>query len=228
MADVIDRVRAPRPVAPEKLQAAFLPGVSSLLFGLVQPRDGALWLGPWQLLRFGPPESVAGGVRWPVRGGLLGTGGEAGFKSTEGELTGWVRGFHPSPLYRPLFGPVHHAATRLYLLRLRGREPLPGYEAGLRSRWLAFGVDAVLCLCAGVLVRRRSATVALAAGYHIAAWSLGGKTLGGWLLRQRVVAVDGTPVSPLQAVARLLFGDRYAGTAVIEDSAPASQPSAAP
>ena len=43
----------------------------------------------------------------------------------------------------------------------------------------------------------------MAVAYHVACWSFGGLTLGGLLLGQRVVAVDGEAVTPGQALLRL-------------------------
>ena len=40
--------------------------------------------------------------------------------------------------------------------------------------------------------------------WFLAAWSLAGRTLGGAVLGLRVVSVDGGPVSPPQALVRLL------------------------
>jgi uncharacterized RDD family membrane protein YckC len=77
----------------------------------------------------------------------------------------------------------------------------------------------------------------IAAGYHIACWSTSGQTLGGMVMNQRVVAVDGSRVSPLQAVVRLAVlplswvlrrpvHDEFAGTEVISSSnAPLANPS---
>jgi uncharacterized RDD family membrane protein YckC len=39
--------------------------------------------------------------------------------------------------------------------------------------------------------------------YHLGAWSLGGRTVGGRLFRQRVIAVDGSPPTFGQALVRL-------------------------
>ena len=44
---------------------------------------------------------------------------------------------------------------------------------------------------------------ALAAGYHLACWTLGGRTLGGLATGQRLVSVDGSAVAPWQALVRL-------------------------
>jgi uncharacterized RDD family membrane protein YckC len=66
----------------------------------------------------------------------------------------------------------------------------------------------------------------IAAGYHVACWSLSGVTVGGAVMRQRVVAVDGSKVSigqalvrlallPLAAVRRCDIHDEIAGTEVV-------------
>jgi len=51
--------------------------------------------------------------------------------------------------------------------------------------------------------RRLPALLGIAAGYHVACWSLSGVTLGGAVMKQRVVAVDGSKVSIGQALVRL-------------------------
>jgi uncharacterized RDD family membrane protein YckC len=59
---------------------------------------------------------------------------------------------------------------------------------------------------ATILGRRRPRLpmlLGIAAGYHLACWSLSGVTLGGAVMRQRVVAVDGSKVSAGQALVRL-------------------------
>ena len=66
----------------------------------------------------------------------------------------------------------------------------------------------------------------IAAAYHIACWSTSGRTLGGLVVGQRVVAVDGSRPTVLQSVVRLLalplawitrrpIHDELAGTDVI-------------
>jgi uncharacterized RDD family membrane protein YckC len=51
--------------------------------------------------------------------------------------------------------------------------------------------------------RRRVATlIAITAGYHVACWSISGRTLGGLVMRQRVVAVDGSRLTPAQSLLR--------------------------
>ena len=78
--------------------------------------------------------------------------------------------------------------------------------------------------------RRRSITavVGIAVVYHVACWTLAGRTLGGSVMRQRVVAVDGSKVSFGQACARVIalplawahnrpVHDELAGTEVVSD-----------
>ena len=66
------------------------------------------------------------------------------------------------------------------------------------------------------------------AGYHVACWTFGGRTLGGAVMKQRVVAVDGSDVStgqaivrlaalPIAAVRRRSSHDEIAGTEVVAD-----------
>jgi uncharacterized RDD family membrane protein YckC len=82
---------------------------------------------------------------------------------------------------------------------------------------------------AAVVARRKRipALIGIAAGYHIACWTLSGRTLGGAVMKQRVVAVDGSRVSSGQALVRLValplsalrrrnIHDDVAGTNVLE------------
>ena len=41
------------------------------------------------------------------------------------------------------------------------------------------------------------------AGYHVACWSISGRTLGGVVMRQRVLAKDGRRLTPAQSALRL-------------------------
>jgi uncharacterized RDD family membrane protein YckC len=93
----------------------------------------------------------------------------------------------------------------------------------------AAAVDLAFCATlAGLTGRRRKLHVLLgvAAAYHVACWSISGRTLGGVVVRERVVAVDGSTPSLGQAVIRLLASpiawalqrpvhDEVAGTDVI-------------
>ena len=104
--------------------------------------------------------------------------------------------------------------TRLALLQLRGREPLPGAPAEPRARLAAAALD--LALCAAVSRRRIRAFPAVWAAYHLVAWSLAGQTVGGALCGVCLRSVDGSRATPAQALVRLLAGDRAAGTALIK------------
>lgn len=222
MSQVVDLTESvDSPIAPPArlLESAFLPLTSAVTLGLVRARADAFLLGPVELLRFGPPEEVEDGVRWPIVGGALvaGPGGHVGFTWRDGRLTGWLRGYRPSLpglLYTLSQRQVHHLVTRLFLLQVRGRDPLPGPGATMRARVIATGVDLALCLALGRL--RLRPAVAVAAAYHVVCWSAFGQTLGGRLMGIRVLAVDGSRVSPGQALARVL-GDEFAGTVVVEE-----------
>jgi uncharacterized RDD family membrane protein YckC len=84
---------------------------------------------------------------------------------------------------------------------------------------------------AAIIGRRRlrlPVLLGIAAGYHVACWRLSGVTLGGAVMKQRVIAVDGSEVSLGQALIRLLLlpvaaarmrdvHDEIAGTTVISN-----------
>src|SRR2546421_4757231 len=122
------------------------------------------------------------------------------------------------------------AVTRLYLLRLRGREPAPGTRASSRDRFRAASVDVAFCLTVARMTGRprwaRTLTIGMA--YHVACWSTTGRTLGGMVMRQRVVSVDGSRLTPTQSLLRLALSpaswlmrrplhDELASTEVIAD-----------
>jgi RDD family len=233
---VEDSVRAPRPLSGEALRSAYLETTATLTLGLVRFRDGALRLGPWELLRFGPPATDSRGVTWPIQGGLLaaGPGGHFEVRSDDGRLVAKVDGYRPAlpmPIYAATQLPIHHALVRMQLLRLRGRRPAAGVPADVSSRLAAAAIDAAVCVgIALVLARKRRlrAVLAIAAGYHMAAWSASGRTLGGAIMRQRVVSIDGSRPSLAQTALRFAFlplaafrmravHDEIAGTDVVRD-----------
>lgn len=203
-----DEVGCPAPIPTARIEQGFTRAVAGLTLGLFTGRPDGFYLGPLPLVRLGPPEPDGpDGVRWPVTGGLLSArpGGWVGVGWSDGRLRGYVTGWTPAlprPLYRALQRPVHHELTRLYLLGLRGRDPLPGPSAPRGRRRLATAVDLGLCLLVSRARPVRFAGAALA--YHAVAWGLWGQTLGGALVGQRLVAVDGSPVSPGQALVRVL------------------------
>lgn len=226
-----DRVQSAAPPNAARIRNHFTRDISRLTLGIVQGRTDGFYIGPAPLITLGPPESANGtGVRWPITGGLLTRrpGGEVGFEWEDGRLRGYVTGYAPS-LPRWLYGVtqrlVHREITRLYLLRTRGRDPLPSPPPPANRRLAAVAIDLGLCWFVAQGRLRRFAGVA--AGYHIAAWTLAGRTLGGALLDQRLISVDGSPVTIGQALARLLLvpvgrarQDEVAGTAVIDARPP--------
>jgi hypothetical protein len=157
-------------------------------------------------MRFGPPEPTKDGWRYPLLAGeLLGEpGGSLEIGWRQGKLFAAVHGYRPAlpgPVYRWTQYLFHHFQTRVVLLRLRGRVPETAPPATPAARLAAGAIDLGVCLLlAGGKPRR---ALAVAAGYHLGAWALGGYTAGGLLLGQRVVAVDGSAATPGQAALRL-------------------------
>jgi hypothetical protein len=204
------------------LRDAYLEEMRSLTLGLVQARGGSLYLGRLELIRFGPARVGSDAVEWPIEGGILarGAGGHLRLESTDGRLTSSVEGYRPLlplPLYAVTQLPVHRLVTRLFLLRMRGREPARGMTADLDDRWRAAAVDLAFCATlAGLIGKRRKVPVmmGITAGYHLACWTLSGRTLGGLVMGQRVASIDGSRPSLEQSAVRLLaaplawFGDR--------------------
>jgi hypothetical protein len=229
-------VAGPRSVPGSRLRDAYLEDIRTLTLGLVHVRGDSLCIGPLELLRFGPASVTSDAVEWPIEGGIAarGAGGRFRIESDEGRLVASVEGYRPLlplPLYAVTQLPVHRLITRLYLLRVRGREPAPGIPAGSAARLQAAAVDLALCATlAGLIGKRRKLRVLLgiAAGYHLACWTVSGRTLGGLVTGQRVVSVDGSRPSLGQAAVRLLAAplawagrrtrhDELAGTEVVVD-----------
>jgi hypothetical protein len=231
-----DSVASSRPVTGRELREGFFLDVPKLTLGLVSQRGSSLFLGPLEVIRFGPAKTTRSRVELPIEGGLVvgDRGGRLRIEAGRGRLTASVEGYGPR-LPRPLYVltqlPFHHTVMRLHLLWQRGRQPAPGVPVAPTRRAAAAAIDvglfAVVALVAGR--RRRLAAIALiAAGYHIACWSISGRTVGGMITGQRVVSVDGSRVSPGQALIRLLtlpmaavrlraVHDEVAGTEVIAD-----------
>jgi hypothetical protein len=235
---VEDSVAAAAPVSGRVLRDSFLAEMPALTLGLIQSRGNSLRLGPIELFRFGRPTVSGAAVEWPIEGGLLvgSPGGRWRIAASGDRLMASVTGYRPMlprRIYELTQLHVHHLLTRLYLLRVRGRDSQVGVPAASRERMRAAAVDLALCFTLARLFGRRRPRLLLgiAAGYHIACWSTSGQTLGGMVLQQRVVAVDGSRVSPLQAVVRLVVlplswvlrrpvHDEFAGTEVIADLSP--------
>jgi len=210
--------------------------MTTLTLGLVRQRGSSLVLGPLEIFRFGPAKTRRSSVDFPIEGGLLvgDRGGRLRIQAGKGRLTASVDGYRPwlpRPLYVVTQLPFHHLILRLHLLRERGRLPTPGVPVAPTRRVAAAAIDiglfALMALVAGNR-RRLAGLAAVAAGYHVACWSISGRTVGGMVVRQRVVSVDGSRVSAGQALIRLLalplaalrmraVHDEIAGTEVIAD-----------
>jgi hypothetical protein len=233
---VEDRVRSPRPLSGEVLRDSFFQTMPALTLGLIQFRDRALRLGPIELIRFGAPSTSERSVSWPIEGGLLAAapGGTIEVRAVDGRLEATVDGYRPAlpmSVYALTQLPLHHELARLQLLRLRGRLPVPGVPADVSSRLAAGAIDAGICAGIALVVARRRrfrALAAIAAGYHVAAWAVSGRTVGGAVMRQRVVSIDGSRPSIAQAALRFAtlplaafrlraVHDEIAGTDVITD-----------
>jgi hypothetical protein len=234
-----DSVAISREPTGRELRDGYLHLIRNVTLGLVHARGDAIYVGPLELLRFGPPTVTRSGVEWPIEGGITtrAPGGTFRIEAAHGRVTASVDGYRPR-LPLPIYGlsqlPIHQLLIRLYLLRVRGREPAPGVIAPSQDRLRAAAVDVAFCLTlAGLTGRRRRMPVLLgiAAAYHIACWSTSGRTLGGLVMRQQVVAIDGSRATVMQAAFRFLtlplawvtrrpIHDDLAGTEVIAPSSP--------
>ncbi len=183
-----------------------------MTLGLIGFRGNSLVLGPINLLRLGRPAVTRSAVDWPIEGGLLtrAPGGHWRIQASGGRVEASVTGYIPrlpKPLYLVSHLQVHLLFTRLFLLGLRGRDPLPAAVASPPDRIRAASVDAAFCLTLTRLTGRRTwrSLLAIAAVYHVACWSTSGQTLGGMVLRQRVVSVDGSRLIPAQSLLRFVL-----------------------
>ncbi|HAC44663.1 MAG TPA: hypothetical protein DCF65_01210 [Chloroflexi bacterium] len=231
-----DSVASSRPVTGRELRESFFLDIPKLTLGLVTQRGSSLFLGPLEIIRFGPAKTTRSSVELPIEGGLAvgDLGGRLRIETGKGRLTASVEGYRPRlprPLYMVTQLPFHHTVMRLHLLWQRGRQPAPGVPVAPTRRASAAAIDiglfALVALVAGRR-RRLPALAVVAAGYHVACWSISGRTVGGMITGQRVVSVDGSRVSAGQALVRLLalplvalrlraVHDEIAGTEVIAD-----------
>jgi hypothetical protein len=205
--DLEDSVRTPVAPSPERLRDFYFAATERLTLGLVRYVDNEFRLGPLTLIRLDEPARTTDGWSFPIRGGVLAAepGGELRIGNANGRTTVALAGYRPSlplPIYRATQLLFHHFMSRLALLQLRGRVPAEAPPATPAARLTAGAIDAAVCLALAGGRRRRAVFVAVA--YHIACWSFGGLTAGGLLLGQRVVAIDGGPVTPGQALLRLV------------------------
>jgi hypothetical protein len=231
-----DSVASTRAISGRELREAFSRDMTTLTLGLVRARGSSLFVGPVEIIRFGPPKTTRTSVELPIDGGLAvrEPGGHLRIAASKGRLTASVEEYRPRlplPIYVLTQLPFHHAIMRMHLLRERGRLPVPGMPAAPPARIAAGAIDAGLCAAVTLLAFRRRRVLALAAvtvGYHIACWSLSGRTVGGLIVKQRIVSVDGSHVSPGQSLVRLLvlpvaairlraIHDQISGTEVITD-----------
>jgi len=228
-------VQVPRAITGAKLRDSYTEAIKTQTLGLARFRDGSIMLGPLTLLHFGPPKVTRNAVDWPIEGGLLArrAGGNWRLQAAAGRVEATVAGYTPRlprPIYAATHMQVHQLFSRLYLLRLRGRDSLLGTPATPGDRFRAGTVDVAFCLTlAGFSGRRRlRRTLFVIAVYHIVCWSISGRTLGGLVMRQRVAAIDGTRLTPTQALLRLALTpvswlsrrrvhDEIAATEVIAD-----------
>ena len=208
---MIDRVDLAAPPPGQTLRDRFFADLVRLTLGLVQVRDGGQYIGPFELIHLGEPRWVAeprGGGRWvhPIEGGLLvrRPGGTISIGWEFGELIAEVEDFNPALpalVYDFTQRPLHRFIARLSLLGMRGRMPPPGYPSDPVTRIAGGAIDLAICAVLARLLRRSVLEVVVP--YHLAGWVAAGRTPGGFMTRQRVVAVDGTRLTPGQAALRL-------------------------
>ena len=233
---VEDSVASSTSLSGDLLRTTFLPSISTVTLGLVRMRDRSLCLGPIQLITFGPPKMSSTSVSWPIEGGWLvaSAGGRFTIESSGGELRATLDGYDPMlprSIYEATQLRLHHSLVRVQLLRLAGSPPEQALSTPA-SRAAAAAIDAAVCagltLAFGVRHRVR-AFAGVAIGYHLACWTASGSTLGGRVMRQRVVSIDGSKLSPMQAALRLAAlpisalrrypaHDDIAATTVVQDT----------
>jgi hypothetical protein len=209
---VEDSVGSGRRPTGRELREGFFRDIPLLSLGLGQMRGSSLFVGPLEVIRFGPAKTGRTSVELPIEAGLAvgAPGGHLRIEADKGRRRAEVDGYRPRlplPLYVLAQLPFHHAVMRLHLLRERGRLPAPGLAAAPAQRVAAAAIDIGLCAAVAVMVGRRrhlAALACVAAGYHLTCWSTWGRTVGGLILRQRVVSVDGSRASAAQAAVRLL------------------------
>jgi RDD family protein len=207
---VEDSVASPASLSGDLLRTSFLPSIEAVTLGLVRMRDRSLVLGPIPLIRFGRPKVSPASVSWPIEGGILvaSKGGHFRIESEGGELKATLEGYRPMlprKVYEATQLRLHHGLVRVQLLRLAG-QAAPGRPAGLMSRTAAGAIDAALCGGLALVFSGRHrvrAFAGIAIGYHLVCWSTTGHTVGGRVMGQRVVALDGSQPTLVQSALRL-------------------------
>ncbi|GAC1511237.1 MAG: hypothetical protein NVS1B3_14280 [Candidatus Dormibacteraceae bacterium] len=207
-----DSVEIPRAATGRDLRDHYVDDIPRLTLGLLHVRRNAVWLGPLELLRFAPAKVSSHAVEWPIEGGILARapGGRFRIEASRGRLVASVEDYRPQlplPVYRLTQLPIHHLLIRLHLLRAHGREPSPGLPAPRHDRVRAAMIDLALCTALTGIVSRRSRLslfMGISAAYHLACWTTSGRTLGGVVMRQRVVSFDGSRPTLGQSIVRLL------------------------
>jgi hypothetical protein len=209
---VEDSVASSHRITGHALREAFFADMRVLTLGLIRPRGSSLYLGPLEILRFGPPKTTRTSVELPIEGGMAvgEPGGSLRVEAVKGALKARVEGYRPwlpLPIYGVTQLPLHHLILRLHLLRERGRFPSAGMPTPPANRFAAAAIDTALCAAVAFIAGRRrrlQVLLGITAAYHVACWSTSGRTIGGVITRQRVVAVDGSRASVGQSLIRLL------------------------
>ena len=207
-----DSVEVRAPMTGQALHDAYWGAIRDIYFGLIRRRRNSVVIGPVELLKFGEPVIGRNAVEWPIEGGLLAgaPGGTWRIDAADGHVVASIEGYRPRlprAVYAVSHQQVHLLFTRLFLLRVRGRGAPPGIPAPPEERVRAAVIDIALCLTVGRLAglrRRPRTTVAVVAAYHVVCWSTWGQTLGGLVMRQRVLALDGRRLTPAQSILRLV------------------------
>jgi RDD family protein len=234
--NVEDSVSSSTSLSGDLLRTTFLPSITTVTLGLIRMRHRSLCLGSIRLITFGPPKMSSTSASWPIEGGLLvaSAGGRFTIESAGGSLRATLDGYHPMlprSIYEATQLRLHHGLVRVQLLRLAGL-PQPPTQSAPASRVAAAAIDIAVCAGLALVLARRHrvrAFAGIAIGYHLACWTTSGRTLGGRVMRQRVVSIDGSRLSllqaalrlaalPLSALRRYAAHDDIAATTVVDDT----------
>ncbi len=232
---VEDSVASSSSLSGDLLRTTFLPSITTVTLGLIRMRDRSLCLGPVRLITFGPPKMSSTAASWPIEGGLLvaSAGGRFTIESAGGSkatLDGY-QPILPRSIYEATQLRLHHGLVRVQILRLAGLKP-PQPQPAPASRVAAAAIDVAVCAGLALVFARRHrvrAFTRIAIGYHLTSWTTSGQTLGGRVMRQRVVSIDGSRISliqatlrlaalPLSALRRYAAHDDIAATTVVADT----------